>query len=463
MKGGVFLDKSQFGNRRQALMHFIENSDIRILSNNTISCISLLVKLKDGSPTPFKSIRLSQGLGRDVRQILLKIFPSDSTASKVVCTDIHLRERDRIEIATRRSLEMEVRTQMDIYFRTLMSDENFFDPICPCIIDFEFDSRNITVDKILEKLVPRDDSLHRLAHDKYQVMLTMNAGRRLSETRGEISIIAMEFLEGFTVGYDSIPIDIDARNADQEKLAALVKYEIEKLHDLGYAHGDIHLGNFMTSLTSEYLQGTQSESSVDKGRVLLIDFGRTQYKYTQRGYAAYGYDRLNMFNAGLRYTDKYTNEYIKSSVTAKCLERKTAFIDRNSLTAYDGLFKIRKLNHEGFFTKIFRSIFKRNEENREKLKRMIEAANRKPSSLGGENNKNNEKYENNHTEKSELIIIEEHGKLLEELYDEIDEFNKEDYKEDYSYSKEKTSKGGSIKSKSKSKSKSKTKKITNHN
>jgi serine/threonine protein kinase len=52
----------------------------------------------------------------------------------------------------------------------------------------------------------------------------------------------------------------------QQTIKAMVIFELWRLHNLGYLHGDAHGGNFMIDPNYRYFNGTP-------GRVVVIDFG----------------------------------------------------------------------------------------------------------------------------------------------------------------------------------------------
>ena len=77
-KGGVrlstqFVKNTGTTDRKTAIQFFLGNSTFRILTNNSISCITLVASLKANTPSPFKSMR-SNNIQLEVRSILLKIF-----------------------------------------------------------------------------------------------------------------------------------------------------------------------------------------------------------------------------------------------------------------------------------------------------------------------------------------------------------------------------------------------------
>jgi serine/threonine protein kinase len=349
MFGGIAFDNTRIPNvhtHESAVRYFFDNSTIRILTNNSISCITFVLELNVGFLSPFMNFRLSDRntLGGEVRRLLFKIFPTDSTSIRI--HNVLARPRDRgdhnVEIATRNSFEREIRIQMDIYFRTLVSEENFLDPICACIVFFQLNYTGIGIQEIVNRLLPRNgETLH---NERLQALNTMNAG-----PRRQISIIVMEFLDGFEEGFD---IFNPQRTTPQEqmKIASYARYELDKLHDLGYVHGDFHPGNFMGSLTSTYVDVDPQ----DVGRVMLLDFGRTTLiRQGAQGIADIqrDYDSCRMaqryVGRTLTYYPPYTRDYITTSRITKSRNYMAQLPPpQNILNLYNSLFGANQQNRQ---------------------------------------------------------------------------------------------------------------------
>ena len=76
MKGGIELSVKWFGQTMdEAITFFLENSTFRILTNSSISCITLIAKLNSGIESPFISID-SLDFAGSITSLLLKIMPS---------------------------------------------------------------------------------------------------------------------------------------------------------------------------------------------------------------------------------------------------------------------------------------------------------------------------------------------------------------------------------------------------
>ena len=100
------------------------------------------------------------------------------------------------------------------------------------------------------------------------------------ETKGNYSIIVMEYLDGYvplSVKMSEIKemfvADKKMQSDIKHKINLLLSLEVRRLHQLGYYHGDLHTGNIM--INTDELYATQDPAdSMNTGKVMLIDFGR---------------------------------------------------------------------------------------------------------------------------------------------------------------------------------------------
>jgi hypothetical protein len=84
----------------------------------------------------------------------------------------------------------------------------------------------------------------------------------------------MEMMDGFTLLFDELyrnPINSMER---KQFFINMFRYEIDRLHSIGYVHMDAHQDNAMVNLNYPYL--TTDTNSEFIGRVILIDFGHTK-------------------------------------------------------------------------------------------------------------------------------------------------------------------------------------------
>lgn len=100
------------------------------------------------------------------------------------------------------------------------------------------------------------------------------------ERYGNYSILAMEYLEGYTT-LDNIRQETKQKYPGNprrigdilNKINLLVSFEIRRLHRLGYYHNDLHSGNIMINHDALFAT-TDPDDITNTGKIMIIDFGR---------------------------------------------------------------------------------------------------------------------------------------------------------------------------------------------
>ena len=268
-RGGVLLNDI-FPNRPTALLYFIRNSKFKILTNGSLTCITLLATLNPGFDTPFYSAR-SNNFKAPVNKILLKISITNNAGEAPALLPIPGREYNGIQLMTVNEMVQEVNLQKRIYRKTFVERayNSPFDGICPAIIE-----TSMHVDKqgtmrlgnfFINNLEARNGRT--LDNDKAELISILNyADRRFPNNN--ISMIAMEFMDGYSTYYDAW---VEGRIIPAH--FHMVNYAFKQLHDLGYMHNDAHIKNMMINTSVPYFTTTGRPDVL--GRVIIIDFGRT--------------------------------------------------------------------------------------------------------------------------------------------------------------------------------------------
>ena len=268
-KGGVLLN-DDFPNRAQALLYFIRNSKFKILTNSSLTCITLVASLNPGFETPFYSAR-SNNFKVPVKKILLKLSITNKAGEAPAMLPIPGREYNGIRLMTVNEIIEEVNLQKRIYRKSFVEPyfNSPFDAICPAIIETA-----MHIDKLgglrlanffINNLEARNGKT--LENDKAELVSILNyMDNRFPNNN--ISMIAMEFMDGFSTFYEAfqngqiIPSHFH-----------MVNYVFKQLHDLGYMHNDAHINNMMINPNIPYFTSTGRLDVM--GRVIIIDFGRT--------------------------------------------------------------------------------------------------------------------------------------------------------------------------------------------
>lgn len=279
MKGGVRL-AAGYTDRNEALAFFLGNSTFSVLTNNSISCITLVVSLDPGVSSPYQVLRRNNFDAR-VDKILLKIFitanqpgwfpiegrgPFRDDAPKDPEEEDPEEEEEPveyfgIEITSKDMFLNEINIQRDVYRKSFLSEASFLEPMCPHIFNYHHCSQNGST-------VQTFASLNGLNPNEQADLNKILQGGSIDDN--QISFIAMEFMDGYEIASDILTNYLE--NEQQDKLSFfsdMIQYEFQRLNMYKYIHGDAHFGNVMIHPDYDYLYGGQ------KGRVIIIDFGRT--------------------------------------------------------------------------------------------------------------------------------------------------------------------------------------------
>lgn len=245
-----------------ALTFFTTNCRCRILSNNSISCLNLILTLNPGIVSPYFHVRRNI-LGDDITDILVKLFPVNNNVGAPKWLDVPGRPvHAGIEIATTTSILNEVNIQRRIFRKTFLNPNTLFDPMCPNVMfmkQFIFNephTRNI--------IIPRPNRTVDQEITEMKSSLGIN-----NNIVPHIAGVYMEFMKGYNNFYDVVP---QLPSVRRNFLTSLARFQLDMLHQLGYVHGDFHQGNVMVNPDYNYL----GVGGNYLGSVLIIDFGRTR-------------------------------------------------------------------------------------------------------------------------------------------------------------------------------------------
>jgi len=167
--GGVGFAQLFHGDNRGAFDFFMANADtIQILTDTSISALTLVVELNPGVESPYLHLNpVRPNFMSSARKILLKIMPSHKkgdfkimSPNKVLKRGQHKKEdefHNSIEINSIEQIGRECDIQKDIYRESILDYELPLVPICPSILHLEnqiADPEQFE-DYILHKLVSR--------------------------------------------------------------------------------------------------------------------------------------------------------------------------------------------------------------------------------------------------------------------------------------------------------------------
>lgn len=268
LKGGVGLNKDFKGTHKDAFYKFIENSSFKIMTDKSISAITLIATLNDGIPSSYVSVETDEiTFMTPIKKLLLKIMPSYSSDVTVMSNENAVTRNmiadghsGAVEINPFVKIANECEIQKDIYRKSILNSRLLLAPVCPSVIYLE----NPVAEKdrfkglLSGNVVPRKDRT--AAEEEAEITQFLNV-------TSDFSIIAMELLDGYKTLYD-VMVENLRLSKDDAKIIELIDVELFRLHSFGYFHGDLHVENIMFNETKNY-------SSIQPGKAMIIDFGRT--------------------------------------------------------------------------------------------------------------------------------------------------------------------------------------------
>ena len=361
-KGGVRINEEFLlpsgikPTRNEAIETFIYNSTFSVLTNDSISCITIVATLNPNVITPFKSMR-SDNLKIDIRRLLMKIFITHETQD---FQQINGRGRyNGIEITSHENFKDEIKRQRDIYKESFKSLTGMFDAICPAII-FSHES---VYDKGIQKL----RTLEGMKIKEQKELNEILDAAAIPNSDRTISIIYMEMMEGFMTAsnyFDNLcffdkysifktqdtTITVPKLPDNILHILYFIQYEFFRLANFGYLHGDAHFSNIMINPNYNYFSNKLT------GRAIIIDFGRTQKIESNEKYTldnGIGTVTNTVTKTSYQYEDSYI-EYIRENYPVMIAQHPDILIN---FSVYKELENLRKIYTESIIVNNIKNVF----------------------------------------------------------------------------------------------------------
>jgi hypothetical protein len=271
MQKGSGIDLVQGYTFNTALIYFVTNSICRILSIASSGGILLKLILQGGVVSPYISTN-SNSVGSPITEIILKIIYLHNTNELEI---IHSSRRLFFQNnTTTDEFRDEVNTQINIFRNSL---DIYLEPICPAIVYANiFSSHNNhdltnVLDTLESKSIDEGNNMPILYFQRIRNLCLMQMFH--------IGIIAMEsFTNTVTLGEIATDPALNIPQADIITYKYMALYEICRLFNIGYLHGDPHMNNILINRDYNYFNGTVIGYGLigsGLGRAILIDFGST--------------------------------------------------------------------------------------------------------------------------------------------------------------------------------------------
>ena len=311
MNGGLLLnDTHESKTIEDAIDFFKSNSTFSILTNTSSACITFKAELKDDIDSPFIQIR-SGIIEQPVKTLLFKYFPINP--SRFADTDLvsfYTYEprggvKTFIELSQAAEIQKEFDIQLQVYQTTYNTISSAYEPVCPYPISYFTDlDKEDTIQEIIDQLdetnkeknsfiitdtlcgnlndfiKDSEDESHFTIFNKKTKKETTLFGEDVVGVEARLKIhalgcIVMEFMAGYTTLQEYLKT---ATENDSKKAISLAAYEVARLKQIGFIHGDLVLDNIMYNPTYEYIRKEEDEEDEEdehRGRALLIDFGQS--------------------------------------------------------------------------------------------------------------------------------------------------------------------------------------------
>ena len=195
-------------------------------------------------------------------KLFIKILPiSNVEPVKQILNYSHSMRTDFIQVSVYSSSYKQFIEEVNIQNVIYKKSNYGLEPICPPIINAQIHD-NTNAKQLIDLLIEKPDNNHNFVKNGLLSMLK----NKLNNTDIKIGVIAM----GFTENYISLNKALQIYKERKDFFQKLAVYELIRLYDLGYLHGDFSPANIL--INPDYIY-TEKNNEQDKGRAMLIDFG----------------------------------------------------------------------------------------------------------------------------------------------------------------------------------------------
>jgi len=241
------------------MLHFMKNTDGGFDTNETLN----LLKNYEWNEIVTTAQSVTYLLQLNNQKILLKVMIISEKNTMINANFFNQKTYNgKIYTRNKSDFEKEYNNQKNVYEKTIDN------PICPKV----FDKQIYTMDELLN-----DDELSKkIMHLKYPNYTEDFIKKELKNffKNVNIGLFLMEYLEGYTVGFDLINNYNENKNItliDKTEffinVITLIFHKLFTLYKLGYLHNDIKLDNCMIK------NETFENNDIKHMNLKLIDFG----------------------------------------------------------------------------------------------------------------------------------------------------------------------------------------------
>lgn len=255
----IFVDENDNNTDTKKFMNYAKNSMITYFNKGTYG-LGYSAQINDLSKSGYNVISLNNTeqtltCGR----LFIKLVPifddEENTEIPHIIDDIL-----EMDVTTSNNFLNEIRVQTEVYKKT----NNNLEAVCPPIVYSNIlnnTSKKSRAQNLLSVMIdnmPNDENkvlLHRM-RSLYEANNTLKLG-----------VIAMSFAENYDTLWNVIKNTTNSGQQIMYKYLAI--YELLRLYDVGYMHGDYHMKNILINTQYNY----NTLENVYLGRCLIIDYG----------------------------------------------------------------------------------------------------------------------------------------------------------------------------------------------
>lgn len=304
MKAGSGFIIDATTNKSNIMQHILNSPATRVTYIPTQSIGGYLFNIDydpvDGFYECDTTMRVSNNdIFRSSTRMIMKIIITSSTNQRITIPISTPYNSKIIQTSTIQEAISEVRTQKDIYKRSL---DIFLEPICPAIFnvfassnqdDIRYIQYFATTNSVINDIntyCDRDRTNYGVVYVLMEIPNYDNAPPKTVSTM-------------FPTYNENAPIPTINTNLEVQLMDSFM-YEIYRLWKLGYIHGDLHLDNalYIHNQNLKYIKR-------NKYRVYIIDFGKTTKH-------ALDNDNVDLFLANFSRTDWWSYLFVHSYVNS---------------------------------------------------------------------------------------------------------------------------------------------------
>jgi len=312
MKGGLLLnDTHESKTIEDAIEFFKTNSTFSILTNSSSACITFKATLNEEfwDDSPFIHIR-SGIIEQPVRTLLFKYFPvnlsrnAESDLVSFYTCNPRGGGKTFIELSQEAEIKREYAIQLLLYKTTYNTMSSAYEPVCPYPIHCSTDlDKEDTIQEIIQQLdksnkekIEKDifiitdtlcgdlnelieeeskDESHFTIYNKttkkevtrdpkYPILGEDIVGGEARARIKTLGCIVMEFMDGFITLNEYLKTTTNENDINKSK--SLAAYEVVRLKQIGFIHGDLFLDNIMYNSEYNYITNKVDKDKHDEDK-----------------------------------------------------------------------------------------------------------------------------------------------------------------------------------------------------